>query len=541
MGIFDVEYNYDNIIRTTNSGLEISSFVQMKDAISKRYKEIYGNDIDIDSTTADGQFIMMMALMLFNGYSGLYYLSQNFDPASAQGAFLDRLCSFNNVFRKTASPSYAYLYVEYIGNSSSYTSEVDSNTTQEITCIDTSGNLWKWEEGKGSSSYATKFEKGKIYPLKFVCQENGPIEAEADDSIQNKGNKPVVLAYGNGYDENNSVLLSNDNHGAISKTLDLTIYPFNVWQAKDAVVGNDEETDVALRERRLMEIGNNGITVINGLVGSLLNVQGVLEAKVYSNNYQETESSNTFETKDGSKLQFHDVYVCVKYEENVEVDDEEIGKTIYNKLTPGVVTAPLNKWYDYSNHKYEIPNWDPTNQTGYNDFGEHKYYEVKVYQNVLNYKLYWKKCKPINPSMQLSFMVNNAVVDYTSTEEGNIKSVIKENFMEYINSLTIYDDLTIPNLLSYLNSCSPIISNQKAYIFTTGKVSKKVHTHPELYNDEINFSTAKITNLTSGVDDRFENCDTYFKYKDSNLNFDSETASANEIFTTHVLDIYGSL
>jgi len=136
MGMFDVKYTFDNLIRTTSAGLEVSSFVQTKDAIIQRYKEIFGNDIDVESTTADGQYIMMIALMLYNGYNGLYYLSQNLDPTGAQGVFLDRLCGFNNVFRRNAEPSSAYVYVKYTGGAPSYTSNVEGSNTQEITCID---------------------------------------------------------------------------------------------------------------------------------------------------------------------------------------------------------------------------------------------------------------------------------------------------------------------------------------------------------------------------------------------------------------------
>ena len=85
MGLFDVKYNFNNLIRTSSAGVEVSSFVQVKSAITERYKEIYGNDIDVSTETADGQFIMMLSLMLYNGYSSVMYLNQMLDPASANG------------------------------------------------------------------------------------------------------------------------------------------------------------------------------------------------------------------------------------------------------------------------------------------------------------------------------------------------------------------------------------------------------------------------------------------------------------------------
>ena len=211
MGMFDVEYTFDNLLRTSSEGIEMSSFVQMKDAIAKRYKEIFGNDIDLDSASADGQYLMMIALMLFNGYSGLYYLNQNLDPASAQKYFLDRLCSFNNIFRKSSEPSYAYLYVSYIGTSAEYVSTMTANSSvQEIVCMDQSGKTWRWEEGKGLNDFLTKFSKdGKPKLLKFVCDEKGEIAAEADASLKNINSNELVPERD----------LKTDNHGWISQLL----------------------------------------------------------------------------------------------------------------------------------------------------------------------------------------------------------------------------------------------------------------------------------------------------------------------------------
>ena len=102
MGIFDVKYNFDNLVRMTSAGVEVTSFVQIKNAIIKRYKEIYGNDIDLSDASGDNQLIMMISLLPYNGFNAIYYLNQNIDPASASGKFLDILSGFNNVFRKGA-------------------------------------------------------------------------------------------------------------------------------------------------------------------------------------------------------------------------------------------------------------------------------------------------------------------------------------------------------------------------------------------------------------------------------------------------------
>lgn len=524
MGMFDIEYSFDNLLRTTAAGLEISNFVQVKDAITKRYKEVYGNDIDVDSTTGDGQFIMMLALMLFNGYSGLYYLNQNLDPASATNTFLDRLCSFNNVFRKTAEPSYAFLYVKYVGQIDNYHPIQDNTEVQEITCMDKSGNLWKWQEGKALSDFPHTFNRNDgIYLLKFTCQEAGAIDAKAEAEIKDLDPNTITEEQLGNY------------HGEISQVIDKSVFPFEVWQAKDAVVGRDDETDVALRARRVYELGNNGVTVLNGIRGSLVEIEGVVESKIYTNVIKPT--SNTFETNDGSDVEYHDVYICIRYRKGVTPDETLIGQTIYNKMTPGIVTAPLNKGYDEETPKYIKYN-DSTNVS---KFGEERSYEVNIYQGILRDRIYWKKCEGINPAIQLKFMFNKNLYQKGSVVEdkyvySDIENTIIETIKKSAFNLTIFDDLNVPNLMGNINSASPVQNGQTTFIFIDGKVRKKF-TNPE--TGVYDYSTDIIEDITSNeLDTYFENCDTYYDYSDSTFtfNYPSEPPTTDYIIAT--LDIY---
>lgn len=531
MGMFDVEYTFDNLIRATSAGVEVSSFVQVKDAIAKRYKEIFGNDIDIESTTADGQFLMMIALMLYNGYNGVYYLNQNLDPAGAQGVFLDRLCSFNNIFRKDEEPSYAYLYVNYMGSAIDYVSTVENSKMQSIECVDGSGKVWRWEEGAGASNqFATKFTNGKIELLKFVCQENGPIAAKAEDNV--KGKKAAYLEgkVPSGISDTSTIaiLVSNDhgevksNHGDIGETIDQAIYPFEVWQAEDAVVGNDKETDSALRSRRVSELGNNGTTVINGLIGGLLSIAGVEEAKVYSNNKLGNDSSgDLIDAKDGSKIKPHDVYVCVRYKDGVSEKgiDEEIGQKIYEKMTPGIVAIPINKGVNGNNH-YII---DDTS----NPYGTIKKYNVDLYGGILQYDIYWKKCKSICPSLQLTFMYNPA-----TWNEARDTTLIKNAILNYMYNLTIYDDIVIPNLLSAINASDLRPNNQNTFVFINGKVAGN-ETNP--------YITTKIVEGTP-TSSKFNNKDTYYDYSSCEFTYNpSDPVTTATTYKERILDIYLTL
>ena len=479
MGLFDINYNFDNLVRMTSAGPEVSSFVQIKNALIKRYKEIYGNDIDVDTTSADGQYMMMLSLLLYNGYNGLLFLNKNLDPASASGKFLNVLCGLNNVFRKNASNSYAYLYVKYIGSPTgpdgTYAFNNSSNI-QTIQCMDQSGRIWTWKEGGNvDNSFKTKFyseNEGKPIPcLKFVCEESGAIEAKSDLNM----NDLNAISYS---------ILTKDNHGDISQTIDLNTFPFEVWQAKDAVVGNEQETDEALRQRMQYERGNAGITVANSLLGRVLNIVGVMEAKLYNNNYEPSGAI----ANDGTTINFHDVYIALRYQENCEVDKNLIGTTIDEQLTPGIVTTQ----YTDTDRVY----------------GEGQSITINAYETIIEYPIYWKKCLPISPSMQLKFKVRKSTYIKKEKEES-----IVDCFKKYLFDLSIYDDINVPEIISKLNVNDVMVNNQHTYMFYQGLV-------------EALLSQQKIDTSDRTYGSIFTNKDTYYSYNDYSIEYGSVTVTS---------------
>ena len=507
MGIFDVKYNFDNLVRMTSAGVEVSSFVQIKNAIIKRYKEIYGNDIDLSDASGDNQLIMMISLLLYNGFNAIYYLNQNIDPASASGKFLDILSGLNNIFRKGATYSTAWLYVKYIGKTSDYISVINPNdVVQKIQCVDTAGHIWTWEEASGLTGFNTKFnnDNNQIYALKFTCEDLGAIEAEADDSLKN-------------LTEISDSDLTRDNHGAIYMTIDTNTFPFNVWQAKDAIVGTDEESDESLKKRRLYERGNAGVTVVNGMTGSLLNVEGVMEAKLYSNVVRDNNvvTPDQIDANDGTKINFHDLYICLRIKDGITPDSLSIGKILHEKNTPGIVTTPYNTGIEKNEYKLCLEN----------DYGKLKKETISIYNNILKYNVYWKECKPITPSLQLKFMYNpNVFVEDTQEE------VIKNAIKNYLFGLTIFDDLNIPNLLSAINQSDVPVNGQNTFFFINGIVETK-------------YSGNKIVSPTvETTSSYFQNKDTYYNYNNEDeIEFDFkpvDNSGSSSLYKEGILNIY---
>ena len=60
------EINIDELLKITAGGIKIADYDQILAALVKRYKEVYGSDIDLANTTADGVFVNDLALMINN-------------------------------------------------------------------------------------------------------------------------------------------------------------------------------------------------------------------------------------------------------------------------------------------------------------------------------------------------------------------------------------------------------------------------------------------------------------------------------------------
>ena len=177
---YNPKYDTSELINFTENTVQRASFQQIQEALTNKLKEIYGNDIDLNSTTADGQLVMAKALLIDKMFEVIVNLQQSLNPSTARGNFLDVVCAFNNVFRKGQSYSKVQCYVKPINSSISTAYEKTENgyTWQEIKCVDPNSNIWTWKEYKNvDGSYNTYFGNVAAYP---TVATSDPIPCSAD-------------------------------------------------------------------------------------------------------------------------------------------------------------------------------------------------------------------------------------------------------------------------------------------------------------------------------------------------------------------------
>ena len=293
MGYLDNTRTITDFIRFTNAGVDIASFTQIRDAITTRYKEVYGQDIDLTvaPTNADGIFVNDLALMVNNILQSIKTMYANLDVNTASGVYLDNLCRLSNIVRKSATPSNVYITVKNIGNDPITIKK--SSDADGTTFVDVSGAEWLYEGND------VILNAGTSQLIQVFSSIAGEVEAVAGS---------IVQAIGNQYLE--------------------------VTQPTNANLGNDAETDSELRARRAQSVGATGATVLDALTGALLNITAIRDVKIYNNN---TNANTT--ALDGTVIGPHSIYVIVRREDGIIVPDSTIGQLISDMLTPGIGTT----------------------------------------------------------------------------------------------------------------------------------------------------------------------------------------------------------
>lgn len=419
------KFEIGNFVRLASAGMEVAEFVDIRDAVIKRYKEVYGTDIDLSTASADGVFVNDISLIINNILQVMKSLYSNFDVDTASGVYLDALCRLANVNRQPATKSTASIVVKSLLTSGDPVTfgdlDMNGNLTNSITFVDKAGTEWV-------SSVSVTLGPGESAEIGVTCTEAGPVDAPA---------------------------------GWIAQTL--TVMNLSVTQPDDAIRGSTEETDTELRKRRAQSSGANGITVLESLVGALLEVTGIEDVSIYNNNTLAAVSA-----KDGTSIAAHNMYVIIRQQKGLNIDDATIGELIYNKLTPGIKTTP---------------------STAASTNGEAKQYEfipqmLGVTINYLDQFVYWKKAVPIKPTITIKL---KPTIYFTENEF----ETIAQEVYNYVNNIKLGDPIDADRIFIAALEADPEFKGQRTYTLSASNVTVASTDNPDTYYEYSSFEFAK--------------------------------------------------
>ena len=217
----------------TSTGINIDSFNDLFDSISAEYKNIYGEDINLDQSTSDGQKLSIFV----KAYRDLQEMGvdmyNSFDPDTAIGTQLNKLIKLCGITRGIATKSIVDVSIT---TSQAVTLDAD------YTLKDTLGQLWVISTSQTLTTGSTT--------VSFIADEWGSIEA-----------------------------LPN----TITEFESIIIGVTSVTNPSAATVGLDEETDTELKIRRKKSVSKPAQSSRFGLLGKILELNGVTDCKIHEN------------------------------------------------------------------------------------------------------------------------------------------------------------------------------------------------------------------------------------------------------------------
>lgn len=205
-------------------------------------RTIYGDDINVDPNSPDGQWINTIAQAKLDMLEQTNQIYNSFDPDEAVGINLDRRCAINGI--KRAGGTYTQQPVEVTADRALTLTGLDTDEANAFIVQDSSGNQYALV-----SSFA--FVGAATESLIFQAVEVGAVT-----SALNTITTIVSITLG----------VTGVNNIAAATT-----------------VGVAQESDAALRIRRARSVSIPSKGYLDGLIGSLLDLDGVTQAEVFEN------------------------------------------------------------------------------------------------------------------------------------------------------------------------------------------------------------------------------------------------------------------
>lgn len=334
------------VFTVSENGIQAPSYAEILEYFQSQAREIFGQDVDIDADTQDGQLIAIFALALSDVNAQAIATYNQFNPNTAVGVGLDSAVKTNGISRHTAT-----------------------NSTVDLVLIGQAGTVI-------TNGVATDDNENRwLLPDQVIIPVSGEI----------------------------TVTATAEEVGAIEaspNTITQIGTPTLGWQSVNnptsATVGVAVETDVELRQRQSRSTELPSVSLWEGIIASLLNLEGVTRVSGVKNDEDATSDEG---------VPGHTIAMIV---DGGDVD--EIGKTIFLKKGEGVGTFG-------------------TTQTTYID--------TYGFPNVIKFS------RPTIVNAYVTLTITPSSI-YIST----VADEIKQRIADYINSLAIGESVNIARVLS---------------------------------------------------------------------------------------------
>lgn len=266
-----------------SNGLTVSTAIELRDALNEALRNIYGNDINLDQNSPDGQSVGIYVQAGVDLRELIASVYNSFNPDNASGRVLDERVVINNITRKGGTYTITPI-------------DITVDRTVTLSGLDDDFNN---VDGTG-----------------YTVQDNAGNEFILIDTTElTSGTTSLPFRAKN-------IGLVNTTVGTITnaKTIVLGVTNINNSSAPTSV-GQDQETDAQLRLRRQQSVSLSSNGYANGLLGNVLNLDGVIDAKFYE---------NVTNAVDSNGIPAHGMWLIVEGGANSDIANE-----IYTRKSTG--------------------------------------------------------------------------------------------------------------------------------------------------------------------------------------------------------------
>jgi uncharacterized phage protein gp47/JayE len=257
------------------TGITAPSFQDILDFLKAQYRAIYGDDTYLEPDSQDGQFLSIIAMAINDTNNAAIQVFTSFSPSSAQGAALSSNVKINGIARAASSFS-----------------------TCDVVIVGQAGTIIT----------------------------DGVIQ---DAQLQNRWSLPATVVIP--LSGQITVTATCETIGAVAATADTLTKiatPTRGWQTVNnpaaATPGQPVEADAQLRQRQTVSVALPSRTVLEGTIGAVAAVEGVVRYRAYENDTSITDSNG---------IPSHSISLVVD-----GGDALQIAEAIAAKKTPGTGT-----------------------------------------------------------------------------------------------------------------------------------------------------------------------------------------------------------
>lgn len=262
------------------SGLTVNTQQELVDYFTAQYQLIYGADINLDSSSPDGQMMMIFIQSILDVQDLLVQVYNSMDPDNAIGVVLDQRVAINGIQRQAGT--FTLTNITIVTSQSVTLYGLDQNINEVYTIKDNAGNLWQLQTSAPVAMGTTI--------LSFQSAVPGQVF-----TVPNTITTPVSIVLG------------------VESVNNPTTY---------ATLGINEESNFDLKIRRQKSVSLSSQGYLQGLLAALENISGVTSAFVYENPTAAT---------DGDGIPSHSIWVIV----SGSASAASIANAIYTKRNAG--------------------------------------------------------------------------------------------------------------------------------------------------------------------------------------------------------------